>query len=245
MSAGRRNGRKLAMPKVWTLVIMTLFALMVNIRLPFSIRDAAENTTTGIGVSSDLTIRSAESEITNASEDGEAPLFATVATTAVPEPSIAANSGRKATIMFAGDVLMHSYLINGGETEDATYDYDYLFQPISSFLSVADYAICNMEGTLGGKPYTGFPLFSAPDELAGAIRVGGFKAATNANNHTIDRGYEGVLRTHNVLKEPAWMCWALALVRMWIPGLSVRSTQLMLVSPIIPTKPRDKTAAGH
>ncbi len=201
MSADGRHDRKPAMTKVWILVIMTLFALMVNIRLPFSIRSTDENVTTGVGASADLTIRSADLNIPNASEADEAPLVATVAPTAVPEPSIAANTGRKATVMFAGDVLMHSYLINGGETEDATYDYDYLFQPISSFLSAADYAICNMEGTLGGEPYTGFPLFSAPDELARAMRVGGFKAATNANNHTIDRGHEGVIRTNNVLKE--------------------------------------------
>ena len=60
------------------------------------------------------------------------------------------NVGRKATILYVGDVLMHSYLINGGETADGGYDYDYMFQQTKAFTEAADYAICNMEGTLGG-----------------------------------------------------------------------------------------------
>ncbi len=109
--------------------------------------------------------------------------------------------GRQVRILAGGDVLMHSYLINGGLREDGSYNYDYAFRHLPALTDRADLSIVNMEGTIAGAPYTGFPLFSAPDAIASAIRSGGFDMALTANNHMIDKGTAGLIRTVDVLED--------------------------------------------
>ena len=58
-----------------------------------------------------------------------------------------------------------------------------------------DLAIANLEVTLGGKPYKGYPAFSAPDEFLTAIHDAGFNVLVTANNHSLDRGRSGLERT--------------------------------------------------
>lgn len=58
----------------------------------------------------------------------------------------------------------------------------------------------NLEVPLGGKPYTGYPAFSAPDEYAVALKNAGFDIFLTANNHCLDRrSSKGLLRTIQVL----------------------------------------------
>ena len=52
-----------------------------------------------------------------------------------------------------------------------------------------------LEVTLGGKPYKGYPAFSAPDEYLTAIHNAGFNVLITANNHSLDRGRKGLERT--------------------------------------------------
>ena len=44
-------------------------------------------------------------------------------------------------------------------------------------------------------------MFSSPDELADAIKNAGFDVTITSNNHCMDRGEKGVIRTINVLNE--------------------------------------------
>jgi poly-gamma-glutamate synthesis protein (capsule biosynthesis protein) len=57
--------------------------------------------------------------------------------------------------------------------------------------------IGNLETTLSGPEtgYTGYPLFNAPDSLADAITKAGFNIISTTNNHSLDRGEKGVLKT--------------------------------------------------
>jgi poly-gamma-glutamate synthesis protein (capsule biosynthesis protein) len=50
-------------------------------------------------------------------------------------------------------------------------------------------------------PFKGYPAFSSPDELAGALKWAGFDILINANNHALDRGLKGVNRTIKVLDQ--------------------------------------------
>ena len=54
-------------------------------------------------------------------------------------------------------------------------------------MSEADYAVVNLEAPLGGEPYTGYPMFSAPDSYAQELRDAGFDLTLTANNHCLDR----------------------------------------------------------
>ena len=59
----------------------------------------------------------------------------------------------------------------------------------------ADITVANMEFTLAGKPYTGYPCFSAPDSYAESIAGSGVDIFLTANNHILDKGREGIERT--------------------------------------------------
>ena len=74
-----------------------------------------------------------------------------------------------------------------------------LFRSIAPIVKQCDWACANLEVTLGGEPYTGYPQFSSPDEFPVAIKNAGFDFLVNANNHSQDRGSKGLERTIKVL----------------------------------------------
>ena len=52
----------------------------------------------------------------------------------------------------------------------------------------ADVAICHMETVYGrpGGPFTGYPTFLTPPDVAAAIRATGYDSCSTASNHTLD-----------------------------------------------------------
>jgi poly-gamma-glutamate synthesis protein (capsule biosynthesis protein) len=70
---------------------------------------------------------------------------------------------------------------------------------VSPILDSVDVAIANLETTLAGAPYSGYPLFSSPDALARDAHAAGFDVLATANNHCYDRGKAGMERTIRVL----------------------------------------------
>lgn len=100
----------------------------------------------------------------------------------------------KITLLFAGDLMQHITQIHAAKTKDG-YDYSTYFKYIKDEIQKADLAIANLEVTLGGKPYTGYPTFSAPDEYLFAIKDAGFDVLITANNHILDKGKKGLERT--------------------------------------------------
>ena len=88
------------------------------------------------------------------------------------------------TLLFAGDLMQHQGQINAARTP-AGYDYSDCFKFVKEEISRADIAVANLEVTLGGKPYRGYPAFSAPDEYLSAIREAGFNVLITANNHCL------------------------------------------------------------
>ncbi|MCH5319415.1 MAG: CapA family protein [Paramuribaculum sp.] len=106
-------------------------------------------------------------------------------------------------ISFVGDAMQHqsqldAALASGGST---TYDYSSYFKEIEPIVKAADYAVVNLECPLGGKGYTGYPQFCAPDSYAKALQDAGFDLALTANNHILDRREAGLKRTLAVLDE--------------------------------------------
>jgi poly-gamma-glutamate synthesis protein (capsule biosynthesis protein) len=70
---------------------------------------------------------------------------------------------------------------------------------VKDYISSADIAIGNLEVTLAGAPYTGYPQFSSHQSLSYALQDAGFDVLLTANNHTLDRGKLGMERTLDVL----------------------------------------------
>ncbi|QRX63553.1 CapA family protein [Dysgonomonadaceae bacterium zrk40] len=106
---------------------------------------------------------------------------------------------RSVTLLFAGDAMQHLPQIHSARGEDGLYQYDSCFHLLKEKISNADLVGVNFETTLGGEPYSGYPLFSAPDAFATALRDSGFDIFFQANNHAVDRGRRGVERTIQVL----------------------------------------------
>jgi poly-gamma-glutamate synthesis protein (capsule biosynthesis protein) len=100
------------------------------------------------------------------------------------------------TIVFAGDIMGHDEQINGAWLADSQrYDYETTFRYIRPFIERADIAVGNLEVTLAGAPYSGYPQFSSPDALAESAFASGFDVMVQANNHALDRGTKGFERT--------------------------------------------------
>lgn len=104
-------------------------------------------------------------------------------------------SQEKITLLFAGDLMQHKAQIDVAKTSEGRYDYTDCFKYVKEEISRADVAIANLEVTFGGKPYKGYPAFSAPDEYLYAIKDAGFDILLTANNHCLDTGKKGMERT--------------------------------------------------
>ena len=104
------------------------------------------------------------------------------------------------TLLFMGDIMGHTGQIRSAlQPDKTTYDYTSCFDYIRSYISSADLAIANLEVTLAGPPYTGYPRFSSPDALAAACKDAGIDVLVTANNHSVDRGKKGIERTIKIL----------------------------------------------
>jgi len=118
-----------------------------------------------------------------------------------------ANSKNKDTIEIklsaVGDILVHeSQLLSQYNQDTKQYDFTNNFRFVKPYIESSDIAIANLETTLAGekKKYTGYPTFNTPDAIVDALRDTGFDVLSAANNHILDRGSEGVLRTSEVIR---------------------------------------------
>ncbi len=104
------------------------------------------------------------------------------------------------SLVFMGDIMGHDAQIHAAyDAQTNTYNYDSVFEKVSPIIQSADVAIANLEVTLAGKPFKGYPQFSSPDALAIAAKKSGIDVLVTANNHSCDRGKQGILRTLKVL----------------------------------------------
>ncbi len=118
------------------------------------------------------------------------------------EISKAAPQPRSFTVVATGDVLIHPALTaqadrDEGTAGDGRRDFRDLFAGIRPVIRRADLALCHLEVPLAapGGPFSGYPAFNAPPELAGALVDTGYDACSTASNHVLDQGEDGVKRT--------------------------------------------------
>lgn len=106
---------------------------------------------------------------------------------------------KRITLLFVGDLMQHQAQIDAAHRSDGSYDYRHCFSAVQPVVAEADLAVANLEVTLAGKPYRGYPAFSAPDAFLRAIKECGFDILLTANNHCLDRGKRGFDRTLDML----------------------------------------------
>lgn len=113
---------------------------------------------------------------------------------------------RTFTLLGAGDILLHPGLWAQGRRDARArgrtgYDFDPLFASAVPDISGADIAVCHLETPVGrpGGPFTGFPVFEVPPQIARTIHDVGYDTCSTASNHSLDGGQAGVVRTLSAL----------------------------------------------
>ena len=112
---------------------------------------------------------------------------------------------RSARFRAVGDLMVHQKQLEIARQPDGTYDFHPQFAMIAEALKDADYTIANLETTIGrfrDVPFSGFPRFNSPEALLDALREAGVDFLTLANNHILDRFFEGLVTT--VDRVEAW-----------------------------------------
>ena len=111
----------------------------------------------------------------------------------------------EASIFAAGDVMVHSPQLEAQyDSSTGSYNFDNNFKHVKKYIEEADYSLANLETTLAGNdvyPYSSYPMFNSPDELADALKNAGFDLLSTINNHSFDKSDLGVNRTLSTLKE--------------------------------------------
>ena len=106
------------------------------------------------------------------------------------------------TLVATGDVLVHQgrALTAGAERGDG-HDFTGVLAPVAPVLRAADLAVCHLETPVAapGGPYRGYPSFAVQPEIVGALAGAGYDVCSTASNHSLDDGFDGLVRTLDVL----------------------------------------------
>lgn len=110
------------------------------------------------------------------------------------------------SILVNGDLLFHpglwnQYAVNPTATDGTAFDFTGLFEPLRKYIDASDIAICEFETPIAqrGGPYSGYPVFNIPPEVADAAAKVGYRACTHATNHSWDQGADGIARLWDTL----------------------------------------------
>ena len=104
------------------------------------------------------------------------------------------NEDYQATLMVAGDIMFHSPQLDAARQADGTYSFMNTFRYLRPLLSKG-YAIANFESTIAEANFSGYPAFRTPHNAMNAVKFVGFDLVALANNHALDGGMQGVIRT--------------------------------------------------
>ncbi|MEA4889273.1 MAG: CapA family protein [Clostridiaceae bacterium] len=205
----RRPRRRTSVSRLLALILLLALVLVLAIgQLVPDLWDGLSGTMAGLA--STGTSRDQQSSLSALATPAASTAESTAAPTSLPtatptpEPSPATKPDASVTLAAVGDIILHQKVIDGGLVSgggNPVYDFNPDFQYVKPIIAAADLAMANYEGTLAGPPYSGYPFFCAPDAIADALYQTGFRVAWTANNHTIDKGLAGVVRTAQVFRE--------------------------------------------
>lgn len=128
-----------------------------------------------------------------------------------PEPDIY----HEWSFLAVGDIMVHKEQLKRAYRADSdSFDFTDSFVYAKPFIESANYAFANLETTLAGRTantasesgsnyrgYSGYPNFNAPESLADALKEAGFDFLGTANNHSLDKGLNGVIHTLAYLRQ--------------------------------------------
>ena len=133
---------------------------------------------------------------------------------AVPEPVVEHHGNSPdcpdtdcISMLVNGDLLFHPNLwkhfagANTAATDGTAFDFTPLFETMKPYIQASDIAVCEFEPPIAkrGGPYTGYPVFNVPPEVADAAASVGYTACAHATNRSWDPGADGIARLWETL----------------------------------------------
>ena len=129
---------------------------------------------------------------------------ATTATSA-SATTTAVTAGRKVTVAMTGDMVWHDTLWAtaradaraAGQTGRDDFDFVPQIAALEPVMSKVDLALMNSPLPIApaGGPYSSYPIFSVPPQTITGIKAIGVDMVTTATNHTLDKGFRGLVRS--------------------------------------------------
>lgn len=127
-------------------------------------------------------------------ETGALPQATPVQTEEAPSPT---PEVKTMTLFMAGDGLIHGTVWMDAEQADGSYDFHGIMENMGKLAEGYDLVYYNQETILGGTELglSGYPTFNSPQEFGDAMVDLGFNLVSTANNHSLDKGETGILRS--------------------------------------------------
>lgn len=98
------------------------------------------------------------------------------------------------SLLATGDAVMHSPIYESSETSDG-YDFSPILTELSDTLEPHDLKFINLEAPMANMTPSTYPTFNTPQQWLDDLMDVGFNMFSLANNHTMDKGEQGVLDT--------------------------------------------------
>lgn len=107
------------------------------------------------------------------------------------------NDNKKVTLAATGDILLHQRLYNKAKKSEGKYDFSEMLSEARQLFNKDHLIIVNQESIIGGVELglSDFPHFNSPVEIGYALKDLHVDIVNLANNHILDRGEEGVLKS--------------------------------------------------
>lgn len=105
---------------------------------------------------------------------------------------------KRMSIVMVGDALIHGAIYLDAEiSRNKEYDFTSMFTDIEPIIKKYDLRYYNQESIIGGKKIgvSHYPRLNSPEEIGENLVESGFNLVSLANNHTFDKGEEGILNS--------------------------------------------------
>ena len=105
-------------------------------------------------------------------------------------------------LSFVGDTMCEHTRLDSYKREGGGYDFRPLFSGVEAEFHKSDLVVANLETPVAGEAlrYSWRDYqFNTPEQFGVAMRDAGIKVVSTANNHVLDRGFEGLEKTLETL----------------------------------------------
>ena len=101
---------------------------------------------------------------------------------------------KKITII--GDIICDKDMIKSARKSKNEFDFNDMFSPLKDYFKSSDYVLANIDSTIGNSNYTKSTFsFCTPSSFLDTLKNIGVNALSIANNHILDRDYNGIEET--------------------------------------------------